>query len=74
VRGARLRRVVVARDDAEDIAEVAASALTEDRHGGRTCQLTGPRAISFGAAADLIGRAVGRTVYVAKTAAAGHWD
>ncbi|AOR36483.1 NmrA family transcriptional regulator [Streptomyces fodineus] len=48
--------------DAEDIAEVAASALTEDRHSGRTYQLTGPRAIGFGEAAGLIGRATGRTV------------
>ncbi|MFD8394665.1 NAD(P)H-binding protein [Streptomyces sp. NPDC059680] len=48
--------------DAEDIAEVAASALTEDRHGGRTYRLTGPRAIGFGEAADLIGRATGRVV------------
>jgi uncharacterized protein YbjT (DUF2867 family) len=48
--------------DAEDIAEVAASALTEDRHSGRVYQLTGPRAISFGEAADLIGKATGRTI------------
>jgi uncharacterized protein YbjT (DUF2867 family) len=48
--------------DAEDIAEVAASALTEDRHGGQVYGLTGPRAISFGEAADLIGKATGRTI------------
>jgi uncharacterized protein YbjT (DUF2867 family) len=48
--------------DAEDIAEVAASALTEDRHSGQIYQLTGPRAISFGEAADLIGKATGRTL------------
>ncbi|WP_420713977.1 hypothetical protein [Streptomyces sp. NRRL WC-3742] len=48
--------------DAEDIAEVAAAALTEDGHGGRTYQLTGPRAIGFAEAADLIGAAAGRTV------------
>lgn len=48
--------------DAEDIAEVAASALTDDRHSGRTYQLTGGRAISFGEAVDLIGRATGRTI------------
>jgi uncharacterized protein YbjT (DUF2867 family) len=48
--------------DAEDIAEVAAAALTEDRHSGQIYQLTGPRAISFGEAADLIGRATGRTI------------
>lgn len=48
--------------DAEDIAEVAAAALTEDDHAGRIYQLTGPRAISFGEAADLIGKAAGRTI------------
>jgi uncharacterized protein YbjT (DUF2867 family) len=48
--------------DAEDIAEVAESALTEDRHSGQIYQLTGPRAISFGEAADLIGNATGRTI------------
>lgn len=48
--------------DAEDIAEVAAAALTEDRHSGQTYQLSGPRAIGFGEAADLIAAATGRTV------------
>lgn len=48
--------------DAEDIAEVAAAALTEDRHGGQTYRLTGPRAIGFGEAAGLIAAATGRTV------------
>lgn len=48
--------------DAEDIAEVAAAALTEDRHNGQVYVLTGPRAISFGDAADVIAKATGRTV------------
>lgn len=48
--------------DADDIAEVAARALTEDRHSGQIYQLTGPRAISFAEAADLIGGATSRTV------------
>jgi uncharacterized protein YbjT (DUF2867 family) len=48
--------------DAEDISEVAAAALTEDRHSGQIHQLTGPRAISFGEAADLVGNATGRTI------------
>lgn len=48
--------------DAEDIAEVAASALTEDRHSGQVYELTGPRAISFGEATGLIGKATGRTI------------
>ncbi|MFJ1760111.1 NAD(P)H-binding protein [Amycolatopsis sp. NPDC088138] len=48
--------------DAEDIAEVAAAALTGDRHDGRTYELTGPRALGFGEAAGLIGAATGRAV------------
>ncbi|MEU9111392.1 SDR family oxidoreductase [Streptomyces sp. NPDC048483] len=48
--------------DAEDIAEVATASLTEDRHSGQIYQLTGPRAISFGEAADLISKATGRTI------------
>jgi uncharacterized protein YbjT (DUF2867 family) len=48
--------------DAEDIAEVAAVALTEDGHRGRVYELTGPRALSFGEAVDLIGQATGRTI------------
>ncbi|MGV9245324.1 NAD(P)H-binding protein [Streptomyces sp. NPDC003710] len=48
--------------DAEDIAEVAAAALTDDRHSGRVYDLTGPRAISFGEATGLIARATGRTI------------
>lgn len=66
--------------DAEDIAEVAASALTEDGHSGQVYELTGPRSIGFGEAADLIARATGRTiryvdvdpeVYVEQQVAAG---
>ncbi|MFC4054764.1 NAD(P)H-binding protein [Actinomadura syzygii] len=49
--------------DAVDIADVAVSALTgADRHAGQVYDLTGPRAIGFGEAADLIGRATGRDV------------
>lgn len=48
--------------DAEDIADVAAAALTDDGHNGETYVLTGPRAISFGEAVDLIGDATGRTI------------
>jgi uncharacterized protein YbjT (DUF2867 family) len=48
--------------DAEDIAEVALSALTEDGHSGQVYELTGPRALSFSEAADLIGKATGRTI------------
>ena len=48
--------------DAEDLAEVAASALTEDRHDGQVYVLTGPRAIGFAEAVDLVARASGRAV------------
>jgi uncharacterized protein YbjT (DUF2867 family) len=48
--------------DAEDIADVAVAALTEDGHAGQVYELTGPRAIGFGEAAELIGRATGRTI------------
>jgi uncharacterized protein YbjT (DUF2867 family) len=58
--------------DAEDIAEVAAAALTEDRHRGRIYQLTGPRAISFGEAADLIGKVTGRTIRYTDVAPEAH--
>lgn len=48
--------------DADDIADVAAEALTGDGHNGRTYALTGPRAIGFEEAVDLIGTATGRTI------------
>lgn len=48
--------------DAGDIAAVAAVALTRHGHGGQRYDVTGPRALSFGEAADVIGRAAGRDV------------
>ncbi|GAA0224437.1 NAD(P)H-binding protein [Saccharothrix mutabilis subsp. mutabilis] len=48
--------------DADDIAAVAAVALTEEGHAGRTYEVTGPRALSFAEALALIGEASGRTV------------
>jgi uncharacterized protein YbjT (DUF2867 family) len=48
--------------DAEDIAEVAAAALTDDRHHGEVYELTGPRAVGFGEAVGLIARAAGRGI------------
>ncbi|MFD0686821.1 NmrA family NAD(P)-binding protein [Actinomadura fibrosa] len=48
--------------DAEDIADVAASALLTDRHAGQSYELTGPRALTFGEAVDLIAKATGRTI------------
>jgi uncharacterized protein YbjT (DUF2867 family) len=48
--------------DAEDIADVTVAALTHEGHNGEAYTLTGPRAISFGEAVDLIGKATGRTI------------
>jgi uncharacterized protein YbjT (DUF2867 family) len=46
--------------DTEDIADVAVAALTEDGHGNRVYELTGPRLLTFADAIDEIGRATGR--------------
>ena len=46
--------------DADDIADVAVAALTDDRHVGQTYELTGPRLLSFGDAVAEIAAASGR--------------
>jgi uncharacterized protein YbjT (DUF2867 family) len=46
--------------DADDIADVAVAALTEDRHVGRLYELTGPRLLTFAEAIDEIAQATGR--------------
>jgi uncharacterized protein YbjT (DUF2867 family) len=46
--------------DAEDIADVAVAALTEDGHANRVYELTGPRLLNFAEALSEIGRATGR--------------
>lgn len=48
--------------DAEDIAEVAVAALTEDGHAGWSYELSGPRLMTFGDAVAEIARAVGRDI------------
>ncbi|MGX1565378.1 NmrA family NAD(P)-binding protein [Streptomyces sp. NPDC055506] len=48
--------------DAEDIADVAAAALSEDRHVHETYDVTGPRLMTFAEAVAEIGNAIGRTV------------
>jgi uncharacterized protein YbjT (DUF2867 family) len=48
--------------DAEDIADVAVAALTQDGHDGQIYELTGPRALRFDEAAAEISAAVGREV------------
>ncbi|MDN5860167.1 MAG: NAD(P)H-binding protein [Pseudonocardia sp.] len=47
---------------ADDVADIAVAALTDDRHLGRVYEVTGPRLLSFGDAVAEISRAAGRTV------------
>lgn len=46
--------------DTRDVAEVAAAALTEDGHHGRTYVLTGPEALTHAQAVAILGAAAGR--------------
>lgn len=50
--------------DCDDIADVAVAALTDPdgRHDGQTYELTGPRCLTFGEAADAMARASGRPI------------
>ncbi|HEX9499740.1 MAG TPA: NAD(P)H-binding protein [Mycobacterium sp.] len=48
--------------DADDIADVAVAALTDDRHVGHLYELTGPRLLSFRDAVAQIGAAAGREI------------
>jgi uncharacterized protein YbjT (DUF2867 family) len=48
--------------DAEDIADVAVAALTEDGHVGEVYELTGPRLLTFADAVGEIADATGRDV------------
>lgn len=48
--------------DADDIADVAFAALTEDGHVGRLYELTGPRMLTFAEAVDEISSATGREI------------
>lgn len=48
--------------DAEDIAAVAAIALTESRHEGQLYSLTGPEALTFAQATAVIAEAAGRPI------------
>jgi len=52
--------------DAEDIADVAVAALTDDRHVGQLYELTGPRLLTFADAVGEIGAASGRDVRLAR--------
>ncbi|MEV6979329.1 NmrA family transcriptional regulator [Kitasatospora sp. NPDC093806] len=48
--------------DADDIADVAVAALTEDGHHGEVYELTGPRLLSFAEAAAELSAATGREI------------
>jgi uncharacterized protein YbjT (DUF2867 family) len=51
--------------DADDIADVAVAALTDERHAGKLYELTGPRLLSFADAAAEISKAAGRDIQYA---------
>jgi uncharacterized protein YbjT (DUF2867 family) len=48
--------------DAEDVADVAVAALTDERHIGELYELTGPRLLSFAEAVQEIADATGREI------------
>jgi uncharacterized protein YbjT (DUF2867 family) len=48
--------------DAEDIADVAVAALTNDRHVGQLYEVTGPRLLTFAEAVGEVAKATGRPI------------
>jgi uncharacterized protein YbjT (DUF2867 family) len=48
--------------DADDIADAAVAALTEDGHVGQLYEMTGPRLLTFAEAIGEVGRASGRDI------------
>ncbi len=48
--------------DADDIAAVAVTALSEDEHGGRLYEVTGPRLLTFSQVAAELSKATGRKI------------
>lgn len=48
--------------DADDIADVAVAALSDERHIGQLYELTGPRLLTFAEASEEIAKAVGRDI------------
>lgn len=49
--------------DADDVADVAVAALTEEGHDGETYELTGPRLMTFADAAAELAKATGREIH-----------
>jgi uncharacterized protein YbjT (DUF2867 family) len=58
--------------DADDIAEIAVKALTEDGHNGQLYEITGPRLWTFAQAVAEIGRASGREIRYVQVAVADY--
>jgi uncharacterized protein YbjT (DUF2867 family) len=56
--------------DADDIADVAVAALSDDRHIGRLYELTGPRLLTFEDALGEIGAATGRDIRLTRVSEA----
>jgi len=52
--------------DADDIADLAVAALTEDAHAGKLYELTGPRLLTFAEAVDEIAQAARRKIRYAQ--------
>jgi uncharacterized protein YbjT (DUF2867 family) len=48
--------------DVDDIADIAAAALTDDRHAGQLYEVTGPRLLTFADAVAEIAKATGRDI------------
>jgi uncharacterized protein YbjT (DUF2867 family) len=48
--------------DADDVADVAVAALTEDGHAGRVYEVTGPRLLTFAEAVEEVAEATGREI------------
>jgi len=55
--------------DADDIADIVAAALTEDRHVGKLYEVTGPRLLTFAEAVAEIAKATGREIRYAPVSA-----
>jgi uncharacterized protein YbjT (DUF2867 family) len=58
--------------DAQDIADVAVAALTQDGHAGVVYEVSGPEALTFGEAVARIGEVSGRSVRVKEVPAADY--
>jgi uncharacterized protein YbjT (DUF2867 family) len=58
--------------DADDIADVAVAALTDDKHIGQLYELTGPRLLTFAEAVEAIAKAAGREIRYVPVSVEGH--